>query len=148
MTDEVLEVIMWETARPWEERWETLKVNESRVEEQEVDDENKQARFWRRRPDGFSVNERENVSYILEFKRVSDTGDQYVSETQKLTGIQHLDVTQGLKKLFKDTQWTLYIYILVHVSICLQYILPYSSVLHMYSTSLDRIFAIYSSNTF
>ncbi len=46
--------------------------------------------------------------YILEFKRVSDTGDQYVSETQKLAEIQHLiTVTQGLKKLFKDTQWTI-----------------------------------------
>ena len=77
------------------------------MEEQEVDDEDKQARFWRRRPDGFEVNEREHVIYIMEFKRVSDTGDQYVSETQKLTGIQHLDVTQGLKKLFKDTQWTI-----------------------------------------
>ncbi len=31
--------------------------------------------------------------------------EKYVSETQKLE-IQHLAVTQGLKKLFKDTQWT------------------------------------------
>ncbi len=103
---------MWEETRPWEEPWETLKVDESSVEDQEVDDEDRQARFWRRRPDGF--NKKEHVIYIMEFKRVSDTGDQYVSETQKLTGIQHLDVTQGLKKLFKDTQWILYIYILVH----------------------------------
>ena len=44
--------------------------------------------------------------YILEFKRVSDTSDQYVSETQKLPETQHLAVTQGLKNLFKDTQWT------------------------------------------
>ena len=29
-----------------------------------------------------------------------------MSETQKLAEIQHLAVTQGLKKLFKDTQWT------------------------------------------
>ena len=29
-----------------------------------------------------------------------------VYETQKLAEIQHLAVTQGLKKLFKDTQWT------------------------------------------
>ena len=78
-----------------------------RVEEQEVvDDEDRQARFWRRRPDGFAVNEKEHVIYILEFKRVSDTGDHYVSETQKLAEIQHLDVTQDLKGLFKDTQWT------------------------------------------
>ncbi len=76
------------------------------MEDQEVDDEDRQGRFWRRRPDGFAVNEKEYVIYILEFKRVSDTIDQYVSETQKLTEIQHLDVTQGLKKLFKDTQWT------------------------------------------
>jgi len=46
-----------------------------RVEEQEVvDDEDRQARFWRRRPDGFAVNEKEHEIYILEFKRVSDTG--------------------------------------------------------------------------
>jgi hypothetical protein len=37
---------------------------------------------------------------------VSDTGERYVSETQKLAEIQHLAVTQGLKKLLKDTQWT------------------------------------------
>ena len=81
-------------------------MDESRVEEQEADDEDKQARFWRRRPDGFAVNEREHVIYILEFKRVSDTSDQYVSETQKLAETQHLAVTQGLKSLFKGTQWT------------------------------------------
>ena len=47
-----------------------------------------------------------DVIYILEFKRVSDTGEQYVSETQKLAESQHLAVTQGLKSLFKVTQWT------------------------------------------
>ena len=57
MTDEELEDTMWEAARPWEEQWEALKVNESKVEEQETDDDNRQARFWRRRPDGFAVNE-------------------------------------------------------------------------------------------
>jgi hypothetical protein len=92
MTDEVLEDMMWEEARPWEERWETLKVDESRVEEQEVDDEDKQGRFWRRRPDRFAVNEKDHVIYILEFKRVSDTSEEYVSETQKLAEIQHLTV--------------------------------------------------------
>ena len=45
-------------------------------------------------------------SYILEFKRVTDTGEKYVSETQKLVEIQHLVITQDLKRLFKDTQWT------------------------------------------
>ena len=39
---------------------------------------------------------REHVIYILEFTRVSDTSEQYVSETQKLAEIQHLVVTQGL----------------------------------------------------
>ena len=92
-----------EEDRPWEDLWETLKVDESRVEEQEVDDEDRQTGFWRHRPDGFTVNEKDHVIYILELKRVSDTGDQYVSETQKPVEIQHLDVTQGLKKLFKDT---------------------------------------------
>jgi hypothetical protein len=45
-------------------------------------------------------------SYVLEFKRVTDTRESYVSETQKLAETQHLDITQGLKRLFKDTQWT------------------------------------------
>ena len=44
--------------------------------------------------------------YILEFTRVTDTGEKYVSETQKLEETQHLVITQGLKRLFKDTQWT------------------------------------------
>jgi hypothetical protein len=81
-------------------------MDESRVEEQEVDDEDIQARFWRRRPDGFAVNEKEHVIYVLEFKRASDASDQYVAETQKLAETQHLAVTQGLKSLFKGTQWT------------------------------------------
>ena len=37
---------------------------------------------------------------------MSDTGEKYVSETQKLAETQHLAITQGLKRLFKDTQWT------------------------------------------
>ena len=41
--------------------------------------------------------------YVLEFKRVTDTGAKYVSETQKLEEIQHLAITQDLKRLFKDT---------------------------------------------
>ena len=106
MTDEEVEDTMWEEARPWEEQWEALKVNESKVEEQEIDDDDRQARFWRRRPDGFTVNEKEHVIYVFEFKRVTDTGEMYVSETQKLAQIQHLAITQGLKRLFKDTQWT------------------------------------------
>ncbi len=57
MTDEEIEDTMWEEARPWTEIWEALKVNESKVEEQEIDDDNRQPRFWRRRPDGFAVNE-------------------------------------------------------------------------------------------
>jgi hypothetical protein len=72
----------------------------------ETTDQVLEARFWRRRPDGFSVNEKEHIIYVLEFKRVSDTGQEYVAETQKLVEAQHLAVTQGLQKLFKDTQWT------------------------------------------
>jgi hypothetical protein len=53
---------------------------------------------------GFAVTEKE--LYILEFKRMTDTGEKYVSETQKLVEIQDLVITQGLKRLFKDTQWT------------------------------------------
>ena len=78
-----------------------LKVNESKVEEQVIDDDDRQARFWRRRPNGFAVNEKEHVIYVLEFKRVTDTGEKYVSETQKLAETQHLVITQGLKDCSK-----------------------------------------------
>ena len=71
-----------------------------------MDDEDRQARFWRRRPDGFAVNEKEHIIYVLEFKRVSDAGHEYVPETQQLAEAQYLAVTEGLQKLFKDTQWT------------------------------------------
>ena len=37
---------------------------------------------------------------------MTDTGVKCVSETQKLAEIQHLVMTQDLKRLFKDTQWT------------------------------------------
>ena len=63
-------------------------------------------RFWRSRPNGFVVNEKEQVIYVLEFKRVSDAGETYVTETQRGAELQHLIVTQDLKKLFKDTRWT------------------------------------------
>ena len=106
MTNEELEDTMWEVTRPWEEQWEALKVNESKVEEQEIDDDDRQSRFWRLRPDGFAVNEKEHVIYVLEFKSVTDTGVKYVSETQKLVEIQHIVITHGLKRLLKDTQWT------------------------------------------
>ena len=106
MTDEDLKDTMWEETRPWEEQWEALTVNESKVEEQVIDEDDRQARFWRRRPDGFAVNEKEHVIYVLEFKRVTDNGEKYVSETQKLAETQYLVITQGLKRLFKDTQWT------------------------------------------
>jgi hypothetical protein len=41
-TDEVLEDTIWESARLGEEQWESLKVNESKVVEQELDDEDRQ----------------------------------------------------------------------------------------------------------
>jgi hypothetical protein len=52
ITDQVLDETMWEEDRPWEEKWESLKVNESKMIEQELDDEDRQARFWSRRPGG------------------------------------------------------------------------------------------------
>ncbi len=51
---------MWKVTRSWEEKWESLKMNQSKMAEQELDDEDRQARFWRRRPDGFAVNEKEH----------------------------------------------------------------------------------------
>jgi hypothetical protein len=58
-----------------------------------------QAWFWRRRPDGFAVNEKEHIIYILEFKRVSDAGERYVAETQRVAELQQIVVTQGLQKI-------------------------------------------------
>jgi hypothetical protein len=52
---------MWEVTRPWEEKWESLKVNESKMVEQELDDEDRQSQFWRHRPDRFAVNEKEHI---------------------------------------------------------------------------------------
>ena len=46
MTDEELEGSMWEVARPWEEQWEALQADESKVEGQVIDEDNRQARFW------------------------------------------------------------------------------------------------------
>ena len=60
---------MLEAARPWEEQWESLKVNESKIVEQELDGEDRQARFCGRRPDGFAVNAKEHIIYILEESR-------------------------------------------------------------------------------
>ena len=69
----------------------------------ELDDKDRHGRFWRHRPDGFTVNEKEYIIYTLEFKGVSDT---HIPLGERLAEIQHLDVTQHLKNLFKNTQWT------------------------------------------
>jgi hypothetical protein len=37
---------------------------------------------------------------------VSDAGERYAAETQRVSELQHFAVTQGLKKRLKDTQWT------------------------------------------
>ena len=55
----------------------------------------------------FSVNEKDHIIYVLEFKRVSDADERYVAETQRAALCYYFAVTQGLKKkLFKDAQWT------------------------------------------
>jgi len=41
-TDQVLDEAMWGAARPWEKKWESLKMNQSKMTEQELDDEDKQ----------------------------------------------------------------------------------------------------------
>jgi hypothetical protein len=33
--------------------------------EQELDDEDRQARFWRHRPDGFTVREKEKIAWFM-----------------------------------------------------------------------------------
>jgi hypothetical protein len=61
---------------------ESLKAHESKWSEQELDDDDRQTRFWRSRPDAFVVNDKEKVIYVLQFKRVLDAGETYVTETQ------------------------------------------------------------------
>jgi hypothetical protein len=56
-------------------KWKLSKVTESKMVEQELDDEDRQVRFWKLRPVGFTVNEKEHIIYVLEFKRVSDSGE-------------------------------------------------------------------------
>jgi hypothetical protein len=36
MTNQVLDEAMWEEARPWEEQWESLKVNEIKIAEHDA----------------------------------------------------------------------------------------------------------------
>jgi hypothetical protein len=62
MTDGVLQDTMWDVARPWEEQWETLKVNESKMVEPELDDEDRQARFWKHRARGSQTMKRSTQS--------------------------------------------------------------------------------------
>ena len=61
----------------------SLGTDGSKWEEQDLNNDDRQlvAWCWRRRPDGFAVNEEEHVIYVLEFKRVSDAGEGYVAET-------------------------------------------------------------------
>jgi hypothetical protein len=66
----------------------------------ETDNNNRQARFGRRRPDGFASKETEHVIYVLEFKRVWDVSETYVAETKRVAELQQLAVTQGLTKIF------------------------------------------------
>ena len=58
---------------------ESLKTDESKWSEQELDDDDRQTRFWRSRPDAFVVNDKEQVIYVLEFTPVLDSGEKYVT---------------------------------------------------------------------
>ena len=37
---------------------------------------------------------------------MSESGERYAAETQRVAELQHFDVTQGLTTLFRGTQWT------------------------------------------
>ena len=87
---------MWEVTRPWEGQCKSIGTDGSKWEEQELKDDDGQTRFWRRRPDGFSVNEKEHIIYVLKFKMSSDAGEGYVTKTQRVAIHQQLAVTQGL----------------------------------------------------
>jgi hypothetical protein len=43
-----------------------FRTDVSKWEEQELNDDDRQAWFGRRRPDGFAVNEKEHIIYVLE----------------------------------------------------------------------------------
>jgi hypothetical protein len=60
---QVLDESMWKVDRPWEEKWESLKVNESKMTEQALDDEDRQARIWRHRPDRDPATNRGSAPY-------------------------------------------------------------------------------------
>jgi hypothetical protein len=84
-------------------------VTESKLMEQEQDNEDRQARFWMRRPGRVrsQSSEREHIIYILESKRVSDTVRATVCETQKLAEIQHFAVSYAkLQKKFMSCALT------------------------------------------
>jgi hypothetical protein len=64
----------------------------------------RQAHFWRRRPDGFAVNKTEH--YHLCARVQARRKLLRLKEWQRVAELQNLAVTQGLKKIFKDTQCT------------------------------------------
>jgi len=70
ITDEELDDTMCGAARPWAEQWESLGTDGSKWEEQELNDDDRQARFWRRRPDGFAVNEEVHIIHVLQSPKV------------------------------------------------------------------------------
>jgi hypothetical protein len=84
---------------PWEEQWDSLGTDMSKWEEQELHDDDRQARFWRHRPDGIAVKEKEHIIYILRFERVSDAGEGYVAETPRE---QQCTSTSLERKAFKS----------------------------------------------
>jgi hypothetical protein len=87
-TDQVLDETMWEEDRPWEEKWESLKVNESKMTEQELDDEDIQARFWRRRLDGFYLRAAISDCLLIGFIRATEKYQLLKSDTMQI--VEHL----------------------------------------------------------
>ena len=63
-------------------------------------------RFWNRRPDGIVINKNHRTLYILEFKRSSDTNEDFLRVKEDETNEQHKSIIEALKAAVLELEWT------------------------------------------
>ena len=82
-----------------EERFKTG-IPRARIEEE---------RIWNKRPDGLSSNVPTSVKMgefvILEFKRMSDVTDQYVTRAKRVAVAQYVSIKSALEQTFDRQGW-------------------------------------------
>jgi len=61
-------------------------------------------RFWNWRPDGIVINENHTTLYILEFKRSSDTNEDFLGVKENEANEQHKSIIEALKAAAPE--WT------------------------------------------